>query len=51
MGFADVVAMILIITVAFSLLYRSVWKKQGHCPGCDAGACNAKGGSKRTDCH
>ncbi|MEK6743274.1 MAG: FeoB-associated Cys-rich membrane protein [Nitrospirota bacterium] len=51
MGFADVAVMILIITGAFYLLYRSVWKKQGHCSGCDAGTCNAKGGGKRADCH
>jgi hypothetical protein len=42
MGFADVVVMVLIIAGACSLLYRSVWKKQGHCTGCDAGACGAR---------
>lgn len=47
MGFADVVVMILTIAGAFYLLYRSVWKKRGHCQGCDAGVCNAKAGSKR----
>jgi hypothetical protein len=51
MGFADVVVMILIISGAFYLLYRSVWKKQGYCSGCDTGACSGKGINKRTDCH
>jgi hypothetical protein len=51
MGFADVVVMILIISGAFYLLYRSVWKKQGHCSGCDTGACHGKSINKRTDCH
>ncbi len=40
MGFTDIFLMTLIITGALYLLYRSIWKKQGHCPGCDAAACN-----------
>lgn len=34
-----------IIAGALYLLYRSVWKKQGFCPGCDAHTCglNKKG--------
>lgn len=24
---------------ALYLLYRSIWKKQGYCPGCDAHTC------------
>jgi hypothetical protein len=51
MGFADIFLMILIITGALSVLYRSLWKKRGHCQGCDAGACGAKGIDKGTDCH
>ncbi len=43
--------MIFILSGAAYLLYRSVWKKQGHCPGCDVGTCTVKGINKRTGCH
>ena len=42
MGFGDIAVMALIVTGALYVLYRSVWKKQGHCPGCDAGWCPTK---------
>lgn len=41
MGFVDIIFMVLIVTGALYLLYRSLWKKQGHCPGCDSGTCDA----------
>ena len=31
--------MAVIISGAIYLLYRSIWKKKGHCPGCDLGTC------------
>jgi len=39
MSFVDIALMVVIIGGAIYLLYRSVWKKKGHCPGCDSGAC------------
>ncbi len=42
MGFADIVLIILIIGGAFYLLYRSLWKKKGHCQGCDSATCDMK---------
>jgi hypothetical protein len=42
MGFTDIAFMILIIGGAFYLLYRSLWKKKGHCPGCDSETCDKK---------
>lgn len=32
----------LILAAAFYLLYHSVWKKKGHCQGCDSGSCDSK---------
>jgi len=29
------------------LLYRSVWKKGGFCPGCSSGSCPGKGDNNR----
>jgi hypothetical protein len=49
MGIYDIIWMAIIIGGALSILYRSVWKKKGHCAGCSSGACdrgkkfNAKG--------
>lgn|GEM_PF-696166 len=40
MGSIDIALMAVIIGGAVYLLYRSVWKKKGHCPGCDAGTCD-----------
>jgi len=42
MGFVDIILMAVIIAGALYLLYRSLWKKKGHCPGCDSGTCDAK---------
>ena len=50
MSIADIVVMVLIIAGSFYLLYRSVWKKQGHCPGCDAGACPSTRSGKSSNC-
>ncbi len=35
---------------AIYLLYRSIWKKGGHCYGCDSGNCPAKGGGGPDRC-
>lgn len=35
-----------IICGSLYLLYRSVWKKGGFCPGCDSHTCGAKGEKK-----
>jgi len=42
MGSADIVWMVLILGGAGYLLYRSVWKKKGHCQGCDNAGCTKK---------
>jgi len=42
MGIVDVLLMVLIIGGAFYLLYRSIWKKKGHCIGCDSETCKEK---------
>jgi hypothetical protein len=42
MGPIDVVLMVLIVGGAVYLLYRSLWKKKGHCQGCLSGACDSK---------
>ncbi|MDA8422767.1 MAG: hypothetical protein M0Z89_05470 [Nitrospiraceae bacterium] len=42
MGFSDIVWMGLIIAGTLYLLYRSVWKKKGHCAGCDSQSCVLK---------
>ena len=39
MSMLDVTLMVLILGGAFYLLYRSLWKKKGHCQGCDSVAC------------
>jgi hypothetical protein len=40
MGLVDIVLMAVIIAGAVYLLYRSIWKKKGHCPGCDSDICD-----------
>jgi hypothetical protein len=45
MGFTDIIWMVIIIGGALYLLYRSLWKKKGHCPGCESGTCDM---SRRT---
>lgn len=42
MGFSDIIWMGLIIAGTVYLLYRSVWKKKGHCTGCDSQTCGLK---------
>lgn len=42
MGLFDISLMILIAGGALWLLYHSLWKKKGHCHGCDSGSCNSK---------
>ena len=42
MGLSDMVWMGLIIAGALYLLYRSVWKKKGHCTGCDSRTCGLR---------
>lgn len=39
MGISDMVIAAVILAGAAYLLYRSVWKKKGHCHGCDGGGC------------
>ena len=39
MGVVDIVLMIAILAGAAWVLYRSLWKKKGHCHGCDSGSC------------
>ena len=46
MGFADIILMAAIIGGAFFLLYRSLWKKKGHCPGCDSQICKTEKSKK-----
>lgn len=42
MGAFDFVLITVILGGAFWLLYHSIWKKKGHCQGCDSGSCNTK---------
>ena len=42
MGIVDIIWMAVILGGAGWLLYRSVWKKKGHCQGCDSGSCDKK---------
>lgn len=42
MSVFDITLMILIAGGAFWLLYRSLWKKNGHCQGCSSGKCYKK---------
>jgi len=42
MGVADIIWMAVIISGAVYLLYRSIWKKKGHCSGCEVGTCEMK---------
>jgi hypothetical protein len=42
MGAADIIWMALILAGAGYLLYRSIWKKKGHCQGCDSCGCDKK---------
>jgi hypothetical protein len=42
MGISDVIIAGIILAGAAYLLYHSVWKKKGHCQGCDSGSCDSK---------
>ena len=42
MGAFDIILVTLILGGAFWLLYHSLWKKKGHCQGCDSGTCSKK---------
>ncbi len=42
MAFTDIVWMGIIIAGTLYLLYRSVWKKKGHCAGCDSQICELR---------
>ena len=42
MGFVDISFMVLFVGGAIYLLYRSLWKKKGHCSGCEVGTCDMK---------
>ena len=50
MGFVDILLMGLIIAGAVYLLYRSLWKKKGHCPGCDSETCKPDKKYNSKDC-
>ncbi len=47
MGISDIILMILIAGGALYLLYRSAWKKKGHCAGCASGTCEGKNDVKK----
>lgn len=42
MGATDILLMGVIIGGAVYLLYRSLWKKKGHCSWCSEGTCEMK---------
>jgi hypothetical protein len=42
MGWLDTLLAGAIIAGALYLLYRSIWKKRGYCPGCSGGSCSEK---------
>jgi uncharacterized membrane protein len=42
----DIVWAIIIIAGTGYLLYHSLWKKKGHCPGCSGCACPSHGSAK-----
>lgn len=42
MGQFDIVLMLLIVAGALWILYRSLWKKKGHCHGCGSCGCDKK---------
>ncbi|HUO76591.1 MAG TPA: hypothetical protein VMU21_03350 [Thermodesulfovibrionales bacterium] len=50
MGATDILLMGLIIGGAVYLLYRSLWKKKGHCSGCEVGTCEMKRKYNSKDC-
>ncbi len=40
MGFTDIGLMVLIASGAIYILYRSIFKKKGHCGGCCSDTCD-----------
>ena len=44
MGTLDIILMAVIIGASLYLLYHSMWKKKGHCSGCDG--CECPSGAK-----
>lgn len=42
MGVKDIIIAAVILIGAVYLLYRSLWKKKGHCQGCSDGSCDKK---------
>ncbi|HWI41487.1 MAG TPA: FeoB-associated Cys-rich membrane protein [Verrucomicrobiae bacterium] len=42
MGFADLLIMAVILAASGYLLYRSLWKKKGHCQGCSDHGCSSR---------
>ncbi len=42
MGASDIIVASVILGGATYLLYRSLWKKKGHCHGCASGGCAAR---------
>lgn len=40
MSWTDALLAGAIVLGAAYLIYRSLWKKQGYCPGCDAHTCD-----------
>jgi hypothetical protein len=42
MGPSDFILSAVILGGAGYLLYRSIWKKKGHCAGCPGGGCGAR---------
>lgn len=40
MGGADLMLMLAILAAALWLLYRSLWKSRGRCPGCSGNDCS-----------
>jgi len=42
MGVSDLIIAALILAGTVYILYRSLWKKKGHCGGCDGGSCDKK---------
>jgi hypothetical protein len=42
MDLTDVIWAVAIVVGALFVLYRSMWKKKGHCTGCSSEACLMK---------
>lgn len=38
---SDYILMGLILSGSVYILYRSLWKKKGHCQGCSTGSCGS----------